>query len=180
MRSLFVLSLILMLSQSVASLPLAEDERRFPSIGRAAQENEIQAWDIAIGPTGMELPAGSGSVASGAKLYAVQCAYCHGKSGTEGPDHRLVGGQGTLTGKKPIKTIGSYWPYVTTLYDYIARAMPFLTPGSLTPDQVYAVTAYLLQLNGIIEADTVIGNENLASIKMPNRDGFVPDSRPDP
>ena len=179
MRSVFIASLLPILLLSAASLALAADERRFPSIGRSAELNEIQAWDIAIGPRGVELPAGSGSVAEGAKIYAVQCAYCHGVSGTEGPDHRLVGGRGTLTHEKPMKTIGSYWPYATTLFDYIARAMPFLAPGSLTPEQVYAVTAYLLHLNGVIEQDAVVGKSDLAKINMPNRDGFIPDPRPE-
>ena len=157
----------------------ADQPRHFPNIGRAAKAVEIKAWDIAIGPHGNELPTGSGSVSEGRDVYAKQCAYCHGATGTEGPDHRLVGGQNSLQNTQPVKTIGSYWPYATTLFDYIARAMPFLAPGSLTPDQVYAVTAYLLHANQIVDKDAVLDKSNLAKVVMPNRQGFVPDARPE-
>ncbi|MGR8946906.1 MAG: c-type cytochrome [Gammaproteobacteria bacterium] len=155
------------------------EQRRFPSLGRAATESEIKAWDIAIGPAGKELPPGAGNVDDGAKIYAKQCAYCHGENGEEGPDHRLVGGHGSLVADKPILTIGSYWRYATTVFDYINRAMPFLTPGSLSADEVYAVTAFLLYKNGIIEQQLVLSDSNLATIEMPNRAGFVPDPRPE-
>lgn len=157
----------------------AEQLRQFPNIGRPAQEVEIKAWDIAIGPHGNELPVGKGSVAQGREVYAQQCAYCHGPTGTEGPDHRLVGGKESLTGTQPVKTIGNYWPYATTLFDYISRAMPFPTPGSLTPNQVYAVTAYLLHANQVLDKDIVLDKNNLAKIVMPNRHGFLPDARPE-
>ncbi len=139
----------------------------------------IEALDIAIGPDGEELPAGSGSVAAGAKLYAERCAMCHGASAREGPDPVLVGGQGTLAGPEPLLTIGSYWAYPTTVYDYIARAMPFFAPGSLTPDEVYALCAYLLNANGIIADDAVMDRVSLPAVQMPNRNGFIPDPRPD-
>ncbi|MEM7468374.1 MAG: cytochrome c, partial [Pseudomonadota bacterium] len=102
----------------------ATDTRRFPNLGSAASEEQINRWDIAIGPNGGELPAGQGTVAKGREVYAVKCAYCHGATGKEGPDPRLVGGKGTLNSEHPVLTIGSYWPYATTLYDYINRAMP--------------------------------------------------------
>ena len=161
------------------SVDATADERQFPSIGRAATVEEITAWDIAIGPNGEGLPLGSGNAIDGKQLYAIQCAYCHGESGAEGPDHRLVGGYDSLTGQRPILTIGSYWPYATTLFDYIRRAMPFLTPGSLSSDEIYALTAYLLFVNGIIDEQMSVNSENLAAIKMPNRDGFIDDPRPE-
>jgi len=139
----------------------------------------INDWDIAIGPAGAELPAGSGSVADGAAIYAQRCAMCHGATGREGPDPVLVGGQGTLTSEKPIRTVGSYWAYATTLYDYIYRAMPFVAPGSLKPGEVYALCAFLLHANGIVALDAVMDRDSLPAVHMPNRDGFPPDPRPD-
>ncbi len=147
--------------------------------GHTPTPESIKALDIAIGPDGKELPPGSGSVADGAKLYAERCAMCHGASGREGPDPILVGGHGSLTGTEPLLTIGSYWAYATTLYDYIARAMPFLAPGSLAPNEIYALCAYLLNANGIIADDAVMDRVSLPAVQMPNRNGFVPDPRPD-
>lgn len=157
----------------------ASDARQFPSLGRDAKSDEIAAWDIAVGPLGEELPNGVGSVGAGREIYAAQCAHCHGANGTEGPDPRLVGGQGSLDGPEPLLTVGSFWPYATTLFDYINRAMPFLAPGSLKPDEVYAVTAFLLYANGIIAEDSTLDKHNLSTIKMPNRNGFDPDPRPE-
>ncbi len=154
-----IFSLLCALSSSAL---FAEGTRQFPSLGRVATEAEISAWDIAIGPHGKELPTGSGSVAQGRQVYTQYCAYCHGATGVEGPDNRLVGGQGSLDTNKPIKTIGSYWPFATTIYDYIARAMPFPAPGSLTPNQVYAVMAFLLHANEIVDKDPVLTGKNLA------------------
>jgi S-disulfanyl-L-cysteine oxidoreductase SoxD len=141
--------------------------------GRVPGEGEIAARDIAVGPDGEGLPPGRGTVSAGEQVYVSKCAACHGPTGTEGPMDRLVGG--TL----PVKTIGSYWPYATTVFDYIRRAMPFDRPGSLTDQEVYAVTAWLLFKNQIIAADQVIDAQTLPQIRMPNRDGFVPDPRPD-
>jgi cytochrome c len=118
-------------------------------------------------------------VKQGAHVFAAKCAACHGPTGTEGPKDRLVGGQNTLATAKPIRTIGSYWPYATTLYDYINRAMPFNAPQSLSPDEVYSVIAWLLFQNQIIAEDAVIDARSLPQIDMPNRDGFIPDARPD-
>jgi cytochrome c len=148
-------------------------------LGRAPRADEIKAWDIAVGPEGKELPPGSGSAVEGAKIYAAQCAACHGKTGKEGPNDVLVGGQGTLATNKPVKTVGSYWPYATTVWDYINRSMPYNKPGSLSADEVYAVTAYLLSLNGIIKEDAQMNAKTLPQVRMPNRDGFVGDPRPD-
>jgi cytochrome c len=148
-------------------------------LGQTPNPDEIKAWDLAVGPEGKELPPGSGSAAEGAKIYAAHCAGCHGKTGQEGPNDVLVGGQGTLNTRKPVKTVGSYWPYATTVWDYINRAMPYGKPGSLSPDEVYAVTAYLLSLNGIITGDAVMNAKTLPPVKMPNRNGFIGDPRPD-
>jgi cytochrome c len=148
-------------------------------LGRMVTEEEMRAWNIDAAWTGAGLPLGKGTVKEGARIYAAKCAMCHGPTGKEGPKDRLVGGQGTLNTPKPIKTIGSYWPYATTLYDYINRAMPFTAPQSLTPDEVYSVTAWLLFQNGIVAEDVVIDARMLPLVQMPNRNGFVPDPRPD-
>jgi cytochrome c len=153
--------------------------RRPFGLGRTPTAAEIQAWDIAIGPDGKELPAGHGTAREGAALYREKCAMCHGANGSEGPQDVLVGGQGSLATAKPVRTIGSFWPYATTVYDYIYRAMPFYAPGSLPPHEVYALTAYLLFRNGIIGEDDVIDARTLPKITMPNREGFRPDPRPE-
>lgn len=143
-------------------------------LGQTPSAEQIRAWDIDVRADGAGLPAGRGSVAQGQVIYAARCAACHGANGEKGIGPRLAGGQGTLASKAPVLTVGSYWPYATTLYDYIHRAMPLDSPQSLTPDEVYAVTAYTLHLNGIVKADAVLDATSLAGIKMPNRDGFKP------
>ena len=148
-------------------------------LGQTPNEDLLKGWDIAIGPHGDELPPGRGTVAAGAALYLRQCAMCHGANGHEGPDPVLVGGHGTLASDTPVRTIGSYWPYATTLYDYIYRAMPFLAPASLGADEVYALCAFLLHANGIIGTDAVMDQRTLPAVQMPNRDGFIADPRPD-
>jgi len=148
-------------------------------VGRAPTPDEIKAWDIAIGPDGKELPPGRGTVARGKVVYVEQCARCHGATAIEGPEMPLAGGQGSLATDKPLKTVGSYWPYATTLFDYINRAMPFDRPTVMSADDVYAVTGYLLNLNGIITEQDVMDAKTLPTVRMPNRDGFVPDPRPD-
>ncbi|BFU96911.1 MAG: putative sulfite oxidase cytochrome subunit [Nitrospira sp.] len=154
-------------------------EERGYGVGRPATDEEIRAWDIDVNSTGEGLPPGQGTVKQGAHVFASKCAVCHGPTGIEGPKDKLVGGQNTLTAAKPLKTIGSYWPYATTLYDYIHRAMPFTAPQSLTPDETYSVVAWLLFQNKIIAEDTVINAQTLPTIHMPNRNGFVQDPRPD-
>ena len=148
-------------------------------LGRAPTEEEIKAWDTTVPPDGKGLPPGSGTAAAGRGVYTARCASCHGEKGNDGKYEPLVGGRGTLTSAKPVKTIGSYWPYATTLWSYINRAQPFDEPGSLTHEQVYAVTAYLLHLNGIIGEADVMDARTLPAVQMPNRAGFVPDARPD-
>jgi S-disulfanyl-L-cysteine oxidoreductase SoxD len=143
-------------------------------LGQAATPEQIRGWDIDVRADGAGLPPGRGSVAQGRTIYAARCQACHGEKGEQGMAPRLAGGQGTLASKAPVLTVGSYWPYATTLYDYIHRAMPLESPQSLTPDEVYAVTAYTLHLNGIVGADAVLDADSLAAIRMPNRDGFRP------
>jgi S-disulfanyl-L-cysteine oxidoreductase SoxD len=155
------------------------EDRGFPGVGRSASEDEIRAWNIDVPSTGQGLPAGRGTVKQGAQVFAAKCAVCHGPTGTEGPKDKLVGGRGTLASPKPVRTIGSYWPYAPTLYDYINRSMPFNAPGSLTPEEIYSVVAWLLFKNEIVPEDAVIDAQTLPQVKMPNRDGFIPDQRPD-
>jgi cytochrome c len=148
--------------------------------GTPATAEEIAGWDIDIRPDGKGLPPGSGSVEDGEMLYEEKCASCHGSFG-EGVGRYpvLAGGEGSLTAERPNKTIGSYWPYASTVWDYIHRAMPFPQPQSLTDDEVYAITAYVLNLNDLVDDDFVLTADNLASIEMPNKDGFFFDDRPD-
>ncbi len=153
----------------------AEPPRPLP-FGRLATPAEIAAADIDVRADGAGLPPGRGSVTDGAALFASGCAACHGEQGQKpiAGAPLLMGGLGTLATPKPVQTVGSYWPYATTLFDYIRRAMPFQAPGSLTDDQVYALTAYILRLNGIVPDDTVLDAATLPKVRMPNRDGFVP------
>ena len=149
-------------------------------IGTPASTELIKGWDIDIGIDGSGLPVGFGSVAEGEELYDDLCAACHGTFG-EGEEQwpKLTGGENSLTDQRPLKTIGSYWPYSTTLWDYINRAMPFPAPQSLEVNQVYAITAYVLNMNEIIPEDYILNNQNLATIVMPNANGFYLDDRPD-
>ena len=144
-----------------------------PGLGTAVTAEQIAGWDISIGPDGDGLPPGSGTVSEGAQVYASKCAACHGADGSGQPNDSLVGGHGTLNTSAPVKTVGSFWPYATTIFDYVRRAMPVTQPLSLTDDEVYAVTAYLLAINDIIEDDEVMNAETLPRVEMPNRDGFV-------
>ena len=143
-----------------------------PGLGVPASPEEVAGWDISIGPEGENLPAGSGTVAQGASIYAVQCFACHGPDGEGATNDRLAGGHGSLATDSASKTVGSYWPYATTVFDYVRRAMPFQQPGTLSDDEVYALTAYLLNINGIIDEGEILNAETLPTIVMPNRDGF--------
>jgi len=142
-------------------------------VGRPPTPEEIRELASAIAPDGSGLPAASGTVAAGRELFAAQCARCHGPNGEGDVGPVLVGGRGTLATPRPLKTVGSFWPYATTLFDYTRRAMPTTKPQSLTNDQVYAVTAYLLFLNGVIPESAEMNAQTLPQVKMPNRDGFV-------
>src|SRR6267142_1462449 len=148
-------------------------------IGRAATPAEIAGWNIDIDREGHNLPPGSGTVSHGHEVFDQQCAACHGAKGEGGVGDQLVGGQGTLATPKPVRTVGSYWPYAPTLFDYIRRAMPQNAPQSLSNDDVYAVSAYVLHLNGLLPAEATLDARMLSAIKMPNREMFVGDPRPD-
>lgn len=144
-----------------------------PHLGRPATEAEIAAANLTIYPDGTGLPPGRGTAAEGAPLFAKRCAGCHGQEGIGGTADELAGGHEPLDSEVPDKNIGTYWPYATTVFDFIRRAMPMDAPESLSSDQVYALTAYLLQRNGIIGEHDEINAQTLAAVKMPNRDGFI-------
>ncbi len=148
-------------------------------IGHPPTPDQLRLIDIDVTPDGKGLPRGSGTAAKGKDVYTRRCETCHGPSGKEGPQENLTGGKGSLATAKPIKSVGSYWPYATTLWDYINRAMPFDHPSTLTPDEVYSAAAYVLFLNGIVGEQDVLDQTTLPKIQMPNRDGFVSDPRPD-
>lgn len=150
------------------------------NLGRAATPAEVKGWDIDVRPDAQGLPEGKGTVAEGDQIFQEQCAACHGDF-AEGRDRWpvLAGGQDTLKSSRPEKTIGSYWPYLSTVYDYIYRAMPFGNAQSLDPDQVYALTAYLLYMNDIVPDDFELSKSNFTSIHLPNEKNFVADPRPD-
>ena len=146
-------------------------------LGTEPSAEEVKDWDLTIGPEGLELPDGSGTAREGFQVYEVRCKECHGEQGIGGDQAALVGKPAQLKEAPPIKTVGSYWPYATTLFDYTRRAMPFEEPGTLTSDQLYAVTAYVLFLNGIVGEEEALNRETLPKVVMPNRDGFVRDPR---
>jgi len=148
-------------------------------VGRAPSAEEIRVLGIQVAPDGTGLPEGSGTAVEGREVFAARCVKCHGEKGEGDVGPALVGGQGTLATPKPRKTVGSFWPYATTVWDYINRAMPFNQPGVLSHSQVYAVVAHILYLNGIVGETQVLNAKTLPKVRMPNRDGFVADPRPD-
>ena len=146
-----------------------------PQFGQPIAPADIALWDISIGPDGAGLPPGRGTATQGEAVYIAKCQACHGEKGAGKPNDVLVGGVGSLApGKPPVRTVGSYWPYATTLFDYVRRAMPFNESKSMTNEEVYAVSAYILNLNGIVGADEVLDAQSLPKVSMPNRDGFIP------
>ena len=168
MRSRFLLVTVLLAMSRVA---LAQERARF---GQPATPEEIAPWDITVEPDGDGLPPGSGTAREGAAVYAAKCQSCHGENSTGGRAVRLAGVKGTIGAKTArIKTIGTFWPFATTIFDYVYTAMPFQQTKSLTHDETYAVTAYLLYLNEIIGENDKINAESLPKVKMPNRDYFV-------
>ena len=149
-----------------------------PAFGAAVSAEEIARFDISIPPSGAGLPKGSGSARQGLQVYEQKCIACHGAKGAGKPADALAGGIGSLATKTPVRTVGSFWPYSTTLFDYVRRAMPITNPLSLGDDEVYAVSAYVLFLNGIVGEDAVMNAQSLPQVKMPNRDGFISDWPP--
>ena len=156
----------------VGTTALAQGAR----FGEPISEVDVSVWNIEISPDGVNLPEGFGTAEAGEKVFVDKCQACHGEKGAGKPNDQLVGGFGTLTtpDKPGVKTVGSFWPYATTLFDYTRRAMPWTSPKSLSNSEVYAVTAYILALNGIISADQVMDAKTLPKVAMPNRDGFSP------
>jgi cytochrome c len=153
----------------------AQDGAPRPDLGHPVSEADLAFWDRSIPPDGRNLPEGSGTAEQGRAIFELQCAACHGMTGaeTDAPMPPLIGGIGTLASDAPLRTVGSYWPYATTVFDYIRRAMPYTAPKSLSDDEIYALTAYLLAANGIIAEDDVMDRQSLPAVEMPNRDGFV-------
>ena len=162
-------AIVLMLAGAATFAAIAQEG---PGLGVQATPEQVAGWDDSIGPDGAGLPPGSGTAAAGKTVYEAKCLACHGVDGAGQPNDRLVGGQGTLREAAPIRTVGSYWPYATTVFDYIRRAMPYVTPHSLTADETYAVTAYLLALNNVIAQDAVMDASTLPKVVMPNRASF--------
>jgi mono/diheme cytochrome c family protein len=143
-----------------------------PHLGRPASEERIARWNLSVYPDGRGLPAGAGTAAQGRAVYEAQCAKCHGAQG-EGGSGGTLAGRGALTDPEPDQTVGNYWPYATTLFDFIRRAMPMDAPATLSDDQIYAVSAYVLYLNGILGPEERLDARSLPRIRMPNRDGFI-------
>lgn len=163
-----------------ATQVLAEPATGF-GLGRPATPEELRAWDIDVRPDGQGLPEGKGDAAKGEAIFAAKCAICHGDF-AEGIDRWpvLAGGQGTLKSENPVKTVGSYWPYLSTAYDYIYRAMPYGNAQTLKPDEVYSLIAYILLMNNVVEdPEFVLSKENFTSIRLPNEKNFIDDPRPD-
>ncbi len=167
-------SLLLVLSIIFATgVNAGQAIKQSPGLGQKASAELVKSWDWSVYPDGEGLPAGSGTVAEGKLIFEQQCVICHGSGGVGASADELAGSDVPLDSELPDKTIGSYWPYATTLFDFIRRAMPMNAPFSLSADQVYALSAYLLHINGVIDETQVLDQDNLAGIKMPNRDGFV-------
>lgn len=178
LNRLIATTVVAIVTMSTSLLANAQDPSRF-DIGAVITDSDLAPWNIDVGVDGSGLPEGQGSVREGEAIYEAKCAACHGQNGQGQPMDRLAGGQGTLTSSAPVKTIGSYWPYATTLFDYVRRAMPLDRPQSLSSNEIYALTAYLLHLNNIVGANAVMDARTLPKARMPNADAFRPDPRPD-
>ncbi|MDP2085960.1 MAG: c-type cytochrome [Gemmobacter sp.] len=170
----------LLIASALASVLAGPALAQTLGLGRVALPEEIAAWDVAVLPDGTGLKPGSGDVATGDEVFAEKCASCHGDF-AEGLDSWpvLAGGMNTLTDPRPVKTIGSYWPYLSTVFDYVHRSMPFGAAQTISVDETYAIAAFLLYSNGLVEDDFVLSHENFTEIRMPNVDGFYPDDRPE-
>ena len=171
------LALVVAAGSAAAWLVSAGAQTGGPGLGQPISVADAAAWDLNIQTDGTGLPPGSGTAPVGAQIFATHCVACHGAGGAGQPNDKLVGGQGTLTQFQQVRTVGSYWPYATTLFDYTRRAMPLQNTKSLTDDEVYAVSAYILYLNGIVAENAQMNAQSLPQVKMPNRDGFVDYSR---
>ncbi|MDR7038955.1 cytochrome c [Methylobacterium sp. BE186] len=178
MRPDRALPALLSLALSLPCPAAAEPAGAF-GLGRPATPEVIAAWDIDARADGQGLPPGRGSVREGAAVFSERCAGCHGGRGEGAAAEALAGGRGSLATAKPVRTVGSFWPYATTLFDYVRRAMPFDAPQSLSPDETYAVSAYVLHLNGLLPEEASLDAGSLPKVLMPNRDGFTADPRPD-
>ena len=166
---------------SLIGISLLEASERAFNLGSIATSQQVKGWDIDVRPDGVGAPIGSGTAFDGEEVFEQQCASCHGDFG-EGVERwpELVGGEGTLNTHDPLKTTGSYWPYASTIFDYVYRAMPYGASQSLSFDETYQIVAYLLYMNDIVDDDFVLSDQNIGSIKMPNQNGFIlPDPRPD-
>jgi S-disulfanyl-L-cysteine oxidoreductase SoxD len=182
---------VLLAALTMLAVPGHAISQGYPSkfdFGVPASSQDIESMNIAIAPDGRNLPAGQGDYAAGKKVYQTKCSACHGAdlqgvaalpNMPAGAALRLIGGRGTLATKNPVLTVESYWPYATTLFDYIRRAMPYSAPGSLTADEIYAVSAYILAEGNITNKALVLNAQTLPRVQMPNRDGFIPDPRPE-
>lgn len=165
-----------LLGMALAALTLAPATvlaQQGPALGEQISPADLAPWNIDVGTDGKGLPQGRGKAKAGAAIYAAKCEACHGADGQGKPADRLVGGQGTLDKLAQVRTVGSYWPYATTIFDYVRRAMPFNTPETLTNDEAYALTAYLLYKNGIIRENDEMNARTLPRVRMPNADGFI-------
>jgi cytochrome c len=169
MRNRWALGLLIVGTVSGA----AAAQQQGPGLGSPISAADLAPWDIGVQTDGQGLPPGSGKAAAGEKIYAEKCQGCHGVDGAGQPYDQLVGGKGTLDKLDQVRTVGSFWPYATTIFDYVRRAMPFTTPQTLTNDEAYALTAFLLYKNGIIGRNEEINARTLPRVRMPNRDGFI-------
>lgn len=171
MKRLLAIPLLLIL---VGINPSRADTLSGPELGQVLSAEEIKAYDIGVMSNGDGLPKGSGSVEQGERFYQEKCLLCHGEGGVGNTGEQLAGAINTLTDEWPEKTIGTYWPYAATLFDFTRRSMPMTQPGSLTNDETYALVAYLLYLNNLLDKQAVLNAESVRDFQMPNRDGFIP------
>ena len=163
-------ALVVVVLGLLGSLPVLADGT---GLGKAADPAVVRMMDLTILPDGKDLPPGRGTVAEGKQIYEIKCLACHGVGGQGQPMDRLTGGVGSLATPAPVKTVNSYWPYATSLFDYIRRAMPLTTPQTLRSDEVYALVAYILSIDGVVKPDAALDAMSLPAVKMPNREGFL-------
>ena len=167
------LEIVLGALAGATSLSVAAASPEGPALGVPATPEQVASWDVSIGPDGARLPPGAGTPRAGAAIFAEKCSACHGEDGQGNLGPRLVGGHGTIATAEPVRTVGSYWPYATTIFDFVRRAMPLIEPRSLTDEEVYALTAHLLRMNGIVDENFVAEAGSLPKVQMPNGNGFV-------